>query len=273
MNGRRAIVGLCMLCALALSAIATQGAAATTKGTTAFTCKEGGSGLQWTDAHCRTRGLGPFGHVAIPENTTTKLKGSNAKTNSDTSGPTSWILKQTVAGVPLESEATTIDSEGSVTNKKDPSGEHYVEGSFSLIFTAVTVKAPAGKGCKVFTDTSEKTKGAEGVVDWNMKFTTTGQGDFLKFEPAEGAAFAKFWIECTTKVEALEGTWEITGSFKCPNSGATVECSHADITTQNTLKGKGTKAGLEGKLTLEGTDPSIGGDTYRPLSFTTVETP
>jgi hypothetical protein len=274
MTGYRTIVGLCMLCALAFSAIAAQGTAAVTKGTTAFTCKEGGSGF--STAHCAPGQTGTaFGHVAVAENTNTSTKVTNVNTNSETSGAEPAILKQTIAGVPLELKSTEVTSEGTMENKKDPiTGEHFVEAKGTTMYKGVTVAAPAGKGCEVFTDTAEKTKGAAGVIDASIKATTTGQGDFGKLEPASaGAAFATFWIECTTKVPALEGTWEITGSVKCPTNGATAVCKHTETTEQNTLKGKGSKAGIELKTTFTSKDPNLVNDSYRPLSVTTVETP
>jgi hypothetical protein len=280
MTGRRTIVGLCMLCALAFSAIAAQSASAVTKGTTAFTCKEVATGTgHFKKAHCKPEDAGTgatsnWDHVAIEKDTTTELRGGNAKTNKETNGPEPTFLKETIAGVPLELESTTTVGIGTMFNRVDAvTGEHYVEGEGEIIYENVTVKAPAGKGCKVYTDTQPgKTKGAEKIVDTKVKATTKGQGDFLKFEPQAGA-FATFFIECTTKVEGLEGTWEITGSIKCPTDGATVVCTHTETTTQNTLKGKGSKAGLEGKLTIEGKDPNIVGDSFRALSTTTVETP
>jgi hypothetical protein len=134
------------------------------------------------------------------------------------------------------------------------------------------VTKPAGKGCKVTTDDHSGTpkEGAETVVDTEqLRVTTEGQGDFLKIEPATGTNLATFWITCSTpKVPALEGTWSITGSLKCPVEGATVVCDHNEITAQNTLKAKGAKAGYSGKLTISG--KAKGESTFFPLSATTV---
>jgi uncharacterized membrane protein len=66
MTGRRAIVGICMLCSLFISAVAAQSAMAVS-GTTAFTCvKDKGTLI---GEHCLTTGSGfPYGHVAFVEN-------------------------------------------------------------------------------------------------------------------------------------------------------------------------------------------------------------
>jgi hypothetical protein len=274
MTGRRAIVGICMLCALIISAVAAQSAMAVS-GTTAFTCLDGKGVLR--GEHCLTTGTKPatFGHVAFAENTTTETELTNAETQNETKEASTQILKETIAGVPLELKATGVTGTGTLTNKKMEDGEHYVEGTATIKYTGVTVAAPAGKGCKVFTDTN-KIKGAEGQIDAHLEYTTTQQGDSIKFTPATGntgagVPFAAFFIEgCSPAVPAIEGTWEITGSATCKIDGATIKCDHTEITTQNTLKGKGAKAGFEGAITVKGRANSS--EAYKPLSMTTVVT-
>jgi hypothetical protein len=275
MTGRRTIVGLWMLCALALSAFAAQSASATTKGTTAFTCKKTGAGGGFTKSHCKPAdaGSGEYSHVAVAENTTTEIKGTNQNTAAETTKATNLILKVTVGGVELELQATGLAGEGWTENRKDPgTGEHYLVDAGMTQFTGVTVQKPAGKGCKVYTD-NEGVKGAEGVVDTaQLSVTSKGQGDFLKFEPTEGSTFARFIFDgCSPAVPACEGTWEVTGSLKGVPEGATVRFSHTEVTTQNTLKGKGSKAGLEGTVAISSRMDNT--ETYTPLSVTTVETP
>ena len=73
MTGRRAVVGLCMLCALAFSAIAAQAASA--ESTTAYKCKVPAEGDEaiggaFTAPHCITRNPeGNYPHVKIAANT------------------------------------------------------------------------------------------------------------------------------------------------------------------------------------------------------------
>jgi hypothetical protein len=271
MKRRGAIVALCMLCALVFSAFAAQGAAAATKGTTAFTCVNEKGTLR--GEHCLTTGTASatFGHVAIAENTTTIASATNAKTASATFSADPTILKVTVAGTPLEVQATGVEGSGSITNRKSASGEHYVAVTGSLTYSGVTVLKPAGQGCDVYEHAEGPLikEGTKGVVKTqNLKMTTEGQGDFLKIEPEFGTTYANFFVTCTGAgvPEALKGTWTVTGSLKCPLTGPTVVCNHEEVTTQNTLKAKGSKAGLQGSLTL-----SAG--AFTPLSFTTVETP
>ena len=83
MIGRRATVGLSLLCALAFCAFAAQSAsAAKAVNTTAFTCVEGAT-KDFSDAHCDTKvtaGTGQYGHVVIPQGTTTEVVGENTTT-------------------------------------------------------------------------------------------------------------------------------------------------------------------------------------------------
>jgi hypothetical protein len=272
MNGRKAVVGLCMLCALVFSAFAAQSASAVTKGTTAYTCVKGAG--NFLTEHCVVGETGgTYGHVEIPKDTTTEITGSNSKSNGTTTGPESARLKETIGGVETELVSEEVSGSGWMTNAQAANGEHFAHGEGTITYSKVKVTKPAGKGCEVFADNGG-TKGEKEMVTTNaLKATTKEQEMFVKFEPAAGAVFATFFIECTTKVAALEGTWEITGSLKCPTNGATIKCDHNEITTQNTLKGKGNKAGLAGPLTLIGKDGPKGDVTYNPLSVTTVETP
>jgi hypothetical protein len=278
MTGHRTIVSLGILCALAFGAFAAPNASASL-GTTAFTCKQlGGTEHQFSKAHCKPADDvgGEFAHVAITDDTATEIEVTNEQTKNETKEARHSVLKETIAGVELELDAAVVSGEGTMENKKDAiSGEHYAEGSATLTYSGVTAVKPVGKGCKVFAETAEKTHGAEGVINAKAKATTKGQGMFTKLEPKEGVTFATFFIECEKgkEVPAVEGTWEITGSLKCPTDGATVICSHTEVTTQNTLKGKGSKAGFDAAITLNAVEAETCGPIYTPLSATTSETP
>jgi hypothetical protein len=279
MTGRGAIIGLCMLCALAFSAAVVQSASAAVAGTTAFTClkKAGGVGPEtFSKEHCKKgEGPGEYGHFSFAQDTTTEITVTNANTNAATNGPESSVLKETIGGVNLELTSTEVTGTGTLENKKDAAtNEHYISGTAVIEYKKTVVTAPSGKGCKVFTDNAG-TPGAEGVVDAHVNATTTGQGDSIKFEPATGATFATFFVSgCSPAVPAIEGTWEITGSATCKPDGATIVCDHEEITKQKTLKGKGNTAGFKSKVTISGRDPLIDPPgVHNPLSVTTVETP
>ncbi|HEX6666546.1 MAG TPA: hypothetical protein VF081_08140 [Solirubrobacterales bacterium] len=279
MNGRRAIVGLCMLCALLVSAFAAQSASAIT-GTTAFTCVKGGGDKSLRGEHCLTTGTAEqnYGHVAITENETTELTGTNAKTESETSTHSIARLRVTIAGVPLELSATGVSGSGWMENKKDSgTGEHYTEGEGTITFTEVKVTKPEGRGCKATThkeDGSGVEEGTEGIVHTrSLRATTKGQGDFLKFTAADNGNFANFWVTCEEgkKIPAIEGTWSVSGSVKGVPKGATTGFTHTETTTQGTLIAKGNKAGIEGQLTLSGRAKGSTG-AYTPLAATTITT-
>jgi hypothetical protein len=262
MIGRKSVLGLCVLCGLIVSAVAAQGASAIS-GTTLQTCKPvtpptGG----FTRAHCAKADIGPggFTHVAVAENTTTEVRGTTINTEG---GHIVSKLKATIAGVPVEIQSTLAHIvNGTVTNKLDPTKEHFIEGTSEITFTEPVVTAPAGKGCKI----------KQVDITAKVKLTSTGQGDSINSTPDEGETFAEFDVEGCTVV-ALNGNYKVTGSATCVPDGATLNCSHAQITEKNTLKLRGNKAGFEASFTLEGRDPvSDPVGQFTPLSVTTVET-
>jgi hypothetical protein len=275
----RTLAGLCMLCALLVSAFAAQGASAS-KGTTAFTCTESAATKDRVGAHCLAEGTPKnFGHVAIAQDTTTGVTTTNDKTKNNTSEAELARLKMTIAGVATELVATSVTGEGWMENKVEPEakGEHYVIAHTSSTFTNVEVAKPAGFGCKVYTSNVDTTKGEEGVLHTTpLKATTTGEQRETpepkhngKIEPTTaGGAFAHFIIEgCKAPVEALNGPYTVSGAITCPVTGTTVTCAHSTITTANTLKVNGAiKAGLELSTTFKNSTSGT------PLSATTVET-
>jgi hypothetical protein len=277
MNGRRAIIGLCMLCALVFSALAAQGASAA--GTTAFTCKAVTPAAEtkgFSKEHCKTADAvttnAKFEHVAFAAGTATDLTVTNAKTNAETNGATSFSLHSVQSGVEEQLSATGVMGEGTITNS-EAGGEMLASGTSSLTFTGVTVQKPVGKGCKVYEDINPTTMGPEGQVKTNsLKGTTFSEGEKmgLKFEPAVGEVFATFYVtECS--VAALNGTYEVKGSIKTTTvDGATIEFTSAETTGQGTLKTRGQKSGIDGKLTLSGKDTPAGDLTDTPLSLTTT---
>ncbi|HEX5609269.1 MAG TPA: hypothetical protein VFX45_04155 [Solirubrobacterales bacterium] len=261
MTGRRAIVGLCMLCALLVSAFAAQGASAV--GTTGYTCNTTGTavGTKFSDAHCKTSNVnGEFRHVEIPKGTTTELTVSNETTEGVKDNT---LFKFTIAGSAISFTGTTTSGSGWMTNAEE-GGEMFAHGEGTATYTGIT----ASGGCKVFTD-SGAGKGEEGVIHTEpLKGSTKGQGDSVKFEPAAGTVFARFLLEGCTNT-GVNGTYTVTGAIKSTTvNGATVNFTHADTTTQNTLKLNATiKMGLEGTVTFKSRLNS--GQSYTPLSATT----
>jgi hypothetical protein len=278
MSKRKTVVAICALCALAISAVAVQSAAAATvqkAGTTAFTCKEVAAGTgHFKGAHCKPSDAGTgtganWDHVAFAQDTTTELTGSNETTG----GATEVVkLQSTQAGIAEEIQAEVVSGTGWMKNQfdervngADVEDEHYVHGEGTIEYSTITVTKPAGKGCKV--------KGNK-VTTKPLTATTTQQEDFLKFTPASGSVFAEFEIEsCTgsSAIESLNGLYKVEGSVKGVPNGATTNFTHTETTAQGTLKLRGQKAGIEGPLTIKGRDNSL--ESYTPLSATTVTTP
>lgn len=262
MTGHRSVVGLCLLCALLVSAIAAPAASAATNGTTAFTCRNEGPGHAFSKAHCAPADAvgGEYEHVAIPESKTTSVVGTAGTTEG---GKEVTKLKGTLLGVNVEIQAKGLALEGTLTNSKAESGEHFTHGEGKVIYTEASVTAPAEKGCKL--------KGGK-VETKQVVATSAGQGDALKFTPASGTLFTEFAIEGCS-VETLNNTYPVTGSVKGTPDGATIKFGHTETTAQNTLKFGGQKTGIEGSITLSGRTPFSEETVFTPLSATTVETP
>jgi hypothetical protein len=269
MNGRRALVGLCMLCALLVSAFAAQSASAV--GTTAYTCVKGGTGgtgVKYTTPHCRPKDeSGEYGHTAIANGTTTELtvNGKDEKGNSITG-----FLVSTAFGATIELEGKSVTGTGQMTNSIE-GGEMIASGVGAITYTNVSVVKPLN--CKVKTDGPANEELEDGVIHTEaLKTTTKEQGDRLKFEPVTAPTVARFWLVTDKGPPASPcplhtNTFTVTGSVTGVPNGATTEFTEADTTAQNTLKLNGAKAGLSGSYTIEGrANP---GDPYKPLSVTT----
>lgn len=273
MSRRRAVIGLCALCALLVSAFAAQGAAAATKGTTLFTCSSSAAVKDFKSEHCVPGESGTgFGHVEVAEKTATPFTASNEKTNPETNGATPWILKTTVSGSATETVATGAHLIGTLENAKEATGEHKVVGKgIVLKFTGVTEKL---LGCVV----TGIPGGVENIETRPLTATTTGQGDAIKFTPEEGNLITEYSL---TKGGGGGCPWgefvsKLVGSVVCKPSGATINCNHTEMTTAGTLRcgsATGPKVGLDGKVTVTGgTEAQKNEGKTTPLSVTTVET-
>jgi hypothetical protein len=237
MTGRRAIVGLCMLCALVFSAFAAQSASA--KSTTAVTCGKGLGTSDFSDGHCKTNvgaGKGEFGHATFVGKT--NITGTNETTGG---AKEATKLKSVQAGVTLELQSQTLTGTGTMENKEE-AGEMFAHGTGVITYKEVTVTAPAGKGCKVKT---------EEVVTKELTATTKGLENQLNFTPAAGETFAEFTVEGCS-IAALNHVYTAKGSVKGTIEGATTRTTHAGTTEQNTLTLSGQKAGIEGVLAIKG---------------------
>jgi hypothetical protein len=235
MIGRKSVIGIAVLCALAVSAFAASSASA---GGRAFTCSTSATLKDYNDAHCVTNigSGGSRGHVEI----TTPgqaIEGTNGETESGTSAAAPSKLEGTISGFETAVKCTALTGTGTLTNEAT-----FVKGSGTIHYTGCSVTKPPGIGCKV-----KESK----VNTEELKATTSGlAANKLKFEPA-GTKFAVITIEgCETA--ALNKAFPVTGSLIATTNGATTTTAHAEITTQGTLIFGGQVAGLEGALTIKG---------------------
>jgi hypothetical protein len=249
MIGRRAIVGLSLLCALAFCAFGASSASAATKGVTAFTCAPNvDTKGDFNDEHCDetvTAGTGKFTHVSLPSNPTT-VTVTNEKTQNKTSEPGHATLKGVLGGVKSEITCTEVHGHGSLENKL--SGEqHSVVFSGKVIYKNCTMPLPTNAGkdrCKVkepieFEVTGNSTEnGAEMGVLFNPKTPPNFVG--LTFEEGPG-----------TKCPVAGKTVNATGNAEATSSqgataehGATLEFTKAMTKGVECEKGAGKEKGV-----------------------------
>jgi hypothetical protein len=242
MTARRAVIGLCVMCAFLVSAFAAQGASAANN--TAYRCVATATTANATfkTPDCKVTGMEPgsdYLHEPIPANTSTTLTGTGGLTK----------LASTISGVAVELQSTSVSGSGSMENT-EVGGEMLAKGTGTINYAGVTVTKPAGKGCLAY-EKSGKTN--EGKVSTNLlKASTAGLTHALSFTPNEGSTFATFFIEGCS-IAALNGEYVVTGSVTSTEIiGTSTKFTHANTTTQGTLKLRGQVAGIEGELNLKG---------------------
>jgi hypothetical protein len=234
MIGRKSVVGIAVLCALALSAFVTANASAEQR---AWACSPSAAQKPFTDAHCinAVPEQSKFGHVEIAS--PTSIEATNAATASNTTAAAVSKLKGALSGVVTEVQCTGLTGTGSLTNAASS-----VTGTGVIEYTGCSVTAPAGKGCVV---TGGK------VTTKTLKGTTVGQAaNKLKFEPNSGTEFATVPIE-SCSIGSLNNKFPVTGSVVADVNGATTSSTEAGVTGQNTLKFGGVNAGIEGAFTIK----------------------
>jgi hypothetical protein len=237
MTGRRAILGLCALCALLISAFAAQAASAQT----AYECTAVSSGATFSDAHCTTAGTGAgFKHVEITPGVSKAITLSNAKTGPGTTSAEPTLLSSTVSGVEVEIQATGVSGTGTMENKVSGS-EMFAEGSGTITYSGATVLKPAGKGCVVKNG---------GATTKALTASTKGLTNALKFAPTSGSTFVVFEIEGCS-IAALNGVYEVTGNVTSSSiTGTTTNFEAKQTKEQGTLKLRGQTASINGKVTI-----------------------
>jgi hypothetical protein len=238
MIGRNPVIGLAVLCALAISAFASASASAEQRAYTCTTSAPAGS-KNFSDEHCvvpTEPGKGTRGHVLIGSEPTL-VTVTNGKTASSTTAATSKVLRGTLAGVKTKITCTTVTGTGTITNAAAS-----VSGTGKITFSGCTVEEPAGKGCVI----------TGGKIESSAKITTVGQATTkIKIEPSEaGSSFASVPIEGCAGEVPPKGSYPTTGSFTVTAEGATTSVTLAGSEAEGKLKFGGNKTGIEGKVTL-----------------------
>ncbi|MGB8500012.1 MAG: hypothetical protein WCD85_18685 [Pantoea agglomerans] len=258
MNRTITILGLAALCAVALGAVAAPGAQA--ENTTAFTCVEGGGGLDFADAHCTEdvgEGNGEYGHVAIPAGEDTELTLSAVGEQRFTA---------IVAGAYVETAAEGLECVGcSLENVEEGEGMKVVgpaEGTEAghLEYTNVVVAGSLGERCTVVSDPGEE---PHVVTTEPLQFETTGTNSVV-IAPASGEVLARFKIVTNPNEHGkkcpLIGTYNLQGSVTATTEGATVRVEEelGDLFLNGSFP-----AAFDGEVTIEaGTE----GERHHPLA-------
>ena len=239
MKRRKAVIGLSILCALALGAFVASGASAQE----VFTCAKNGGKKDFGagDTHCSkghvAEGTGEYGHVAFTGKTATSVVNEG-----------NFKLKSKVAGLEIVFQATSIEGNGKIENvAKNISAIGF------LIFKNVTVTVPAKSGCEVESIPATVGEVATKEVIHSKELATVNMGltNEIGFQPSEGKTLAEYTVKKCTNNE-FNGTYELEGAFRGLTSGSTIAFTHANTTAEGALFLSGQHAGVEGSLTFKG---------------------
>jgi hypothetical protein len=241
MIGRKAIVGLALLCSLAFCALAAQGAAAAGHGQTAFTCAKVIGGADHTDAHCDNTGPGEWGHVAFTGPTKITLTNEATAEKTTAAQPAHLFVSELHGVKEVEVNCTTVSGTGEAENS-EAEGIMKASGSGTIEFTGCT----ANHSCTVTVKaTPVKAELVEGL--------SPGEGMGLKFVPKTGTQFTTLTFTgsaCPLKAFGaipVEGSTIGTAHNEPQGEGATVYFG-----TMNSLTIGGQTPVFEGIATLRG---------------------
>jgi hypothetical protein len=256
MTGRRAIVGLSLICALAFAAFGAANASAL--GTTQFTCKSG-SGAGFKDAHCVNEPVGSgalFVHEEIGENVDTAILGTNLNTDGTRKSAT---LASSSAGVAVEITCEIVKATGTARNVK-VAGVMQVHGTGIIVhYEKCEVLKPSKGECVIpgGTITTEK------ITSTTYENVAPDEG--VEFKPEGATPFVNITFE-KCKNAALNKTFPVLGSVKATAKGTTLEVTPAS--SEKTLSFGGEVAKLTQTTTQKMEE--AGGTEGSGVSLTTV---
>jgi hypothetical protein len=252
MTGRKAIIGLSLICAFAAFGAAN----ASALGTTQFTCKPG-SGAGFKEEHCKEAvpSGAPFVHEAIAENVDTAILGTNLNTDGSRKSVT---LVSSFAGSEIEITCEIAKTTGTARNIV-VGGVMQVHGTGIVIhYEKCKVLKPIKGECVI-----------PGEAFTTEKITSTtfenGGEEGVEFKPEGATPLAKIKFEKCKSVP-LNQTYPLEGTYKALASGTTQEVTPA--TSEKTLTFGGEVAKLTQTLTKKMEE--AGATEGNGVSLTTV---
>jgi len=293
MIGRRAVVGLSLLCALLFSALVVQSASAaltTSKNTTAFTCvKDASKTGDFKDSHCDEegeKGKEEFKHEQIA---IAKEKESPKLTAVATTNTTNAVLKGEVVGggkVTITCTVVKNNTANSTMHNFEPEKtQHTVTGTVETEFKTCTVTEL--KNCTVAEPIVSKANvhGVEGMEGPNKEANAMGLEFVGNIENANKEK------EIFVEIEFLGGTcvvkntkFPVKGKVIATNgplatskqdkkaSGATLVFTGANAMQELTLSGKASTFTLTAtaRMALTKEEEEKKEDKTNPISLTTT---
>ena len=262
MFGRRAAVGLSLLCALVSCAFAAPRASA--KGTTAFTCVEKAGEEGFLDEHCDTASSGAsvkFVHKEIKPGVLTAIAVSNEKTSEETKGSTPVVLRWSLGLTQIEIVCSKVSGTGTIEDKEVEKTMQAV-GTLQIEYTGCTVSKP--NKCKV----------KEPIVQ-NSNFTTYEAAEAemgVEVSPKEKGIFLSLTLENNEKEQcALKQTYPFSGNAQGTPGGS----ANGPGATLAFTEGMGSLSVGVNPATLISTSTlqtkAIFGLPEDPITFTTTE--
>jgi hypothetical protein len=283
MTGRRAMIGLSLLSALFVCALAAQSASAaltTSKRITAVTCAPEGGERDFKGAHCDpgdtvARNTGKFGHVEI-KGETKEVDATNGKVTNETKESEPAVIKGEVALVKVEIDCNKVQNnlEKSFLRNSEPAAiQHTLDGTFITELSECTVTKPPK--CKVtepiiFESKIHAVEGLEGPRGTALEPNAMGL-EFIGDGPEERLASIQFTgPECALKEKTfvLKGKMIATGG---PTTESTQEDPESGSTLVFTPKFKMQELTLGGKVAeFTSIQTARMGRTGNPIATTTT---
>ena len=269
MIGRRAAVGLSLLCTLVLYTLAAQSAsAAKAVNTTAVTCVEGKGELDFSDAHCDskvTAGTGKYGHVAVPVNETKSIDGTNKGTGGIT---TPIVLKGKVFGAAAEITCSTMTTTtgASAVHNVETEKKHTMTGNGTAVFTNCSVQKPLKCDVQEPIEAAATFEGVEGLGPekntMGVEYVGENKGTFATITFQNNGAESCSLAGKSGSIEgSVIGTSNVSPSGKW--TGATITFSAANE-MEKLLFG-----GSNAEVNLTATPTGTGGGAH-PIPITTT---